>query len=738
MQAMKLRLILSFILIFLLTKAQATHIVGGQLFIVDNPGSTYAHRIGLTMYFDALNGNPGAEDQFATIYVFRKRDNAALAYVQAPKVERKSVSYANPECGIANLQTYMITYSIDVRLDAAAFNDPQGYYMVWDRCCRNGTITNIKDPGDAGSLFYLEFPPVVKNNNTFKNSSPIFPAIQGDYACVNSPFFFNFGGTDADGDSLSYSLITPMQGYSDKNNPSATGRGSSNYPRLTWIDGISVSNMIPGPKPLTVDQRTGMLSVTPANTGLYVFAVRVDEFRDGVKIGSLTRDFQLKVVDCPKMEPPKLLFKPVGQGSYYTGNEIITVKKDDPMCFEVMVTDPTINQMIRVNGQTINATKNYFTLLPAQFTTSADNDTLRFQICLEECFISYDNRPIRIELIAEDESCPVPLTDTLTIFIRRDNSVNTAPAITTSVPGEYVHASAGSPVSFTVFGNDADQDNILLSAQGRGFTLSSLAMKFNQISGKATVQQNFTWTPPCNAKQGDTLAVDFKLQDMRCEANPYVITKPIYFIIDQSPNTAPSVTTSLSNLSMTYNLGTSGGISFNVMASDPDTNTITLSASGRGFDLKTLGMSFSEKTGKLQITSPYGWNPECALLEGASEKTFTVDFVTIDKSCVAALDTTSVAITIKDAESQPMPEIPNVITPNNDGKNDCFVFDDFPRGSCSDSFIDITVFNRWGKRVFYTQTLNQSWCPADMSGGYYYYIIQYTRQSYKGGLTILK
>jgi gliding motility-associated-like protein len=735
---MKIRLLVTSVLILFFVKSYATHIVGGQLFITENANNYYNYRIGLTMYFDALNGNPGAEDSFVNIYVFRKRDNAALGYVQASKVERKSVSYTNPECGIANLQTYQISYATDARLENSVFDDPQGYYMVWDRCCRNGTITNIKNPGDAGSLFYLEFPPIVKSGVSFKNSSPVFPAIQGDYACVNSPFFFNFGGTDADGDSLSYSLATPLQGYSDRNTPSAIGRGSSNYPTLTWIDGITVANMIPGPKPLTVDKQTGMLSVTPGTTGLYVFAVRVDEFRKGVKIGTLTRDFQLKVVDCPKMEPPKLLFKPLGKNTFYTGNEIITIKKDDPKCFEVMVTDPSINQLVKVNGHTINSTKNYFSLLPAQFVTSISNDTLRFQLCLDDCFISYDNRPLRIELIAEDASCPVPLTDTLTIYIRRDDSANTPPAVTTSLSSDYVHASAGVPVTFTVFGKDADKDSIVLTALGKGFTLASLAMKFPQISGKTAIQQNFTWTPPCNARQGDTLTVDFKVQDLRCEANPYTVTKPVYFIIDKSPNTPPSVTTTLASSTVIYNLGGAKGITFDVIASDPDTNVITLSAAVRGFDLKALGMTFSKKAGKLKLTSPYTWNPECSLLAGAKEKTFTVDFTTTDKTCTAANAVTTVNITLRDTPEEVMPEIPNVITPNGDGKNDCFVFDDLPQSNCSNQFIDITVFNRWGKKVFYTQTKSNNWCPTNISGGFYYYVIQYTKQSYKGGVTVLK
>ncbi|NIJ54105.1 T9SS type B sorting domain-containing protein [Dyadobacter arcticus] len=735
---MKKRFICFILMLFAITQAQATHIVGGQLFITENPNSAYNYNIGLTMYFDALNGNPGAEDPSVNIYVFRKRDNAAVGWLEAPKIERKSVTYANPLCGISTLQTYMITYSATVRLDAASFDDAQGYYMVWDRCCRNGTITNIKAPGDAGSLFYLEFPPLVKNNVSFKNSSPVFPAIKGDYACVNSPFFFDFGGDDADGDSLTYTIVTPMQGFSDKANPSIPGRGSSNYPRLDWIDGINVANVIPGPQPLRVNASTGMLSVTPGSVGLYVFAVQVDEYRNGVKIGSVTRDFQLKVVDCPKMEAPKLLFKPKGKTTYYAENEIITIKKGDPNCFEVIVTDPTIFQLIKVNGKAVNSSKDYFTLLPAEFRTSIVNDTMRFQICLDECFVTYDNRPIKIELIAEDESCPIPLTDTLNIFIRRENSGNNAPKVTTSLPGDYVHVTAGMPVTFIVYGKDADKDNLILSGRGRDFNMGDMGMNFASVNGVEAVQQNFTWTPPCNAKKGDTLAVDFKLEDMRCEGNPLPVSKPVFFIVDQSPNNPPTVHTSLTIPEITYTIGSPQGISFDVLGADPDTNTISLSAAGRGFDMGDVGMIFEGKSGIKTVTSPYSWNPECALLNGEAEQAFLVDFITMDKSCASASDTTTVKLIVKENGEQPFPEFPNVITPNADGKNDCFVFQELPQDQCDDRFKDITIFNRWGKQVYYSKIRPNDWCPTNISGGYYYYLIQYTRRSYKGGLTVLK
>lgn len=735
---MKNRLILSFVLLLCFMEAHATHIVGGQLFFTENKGAYYNYNIGLTMYFDALNGNPGAEDSFVNIYVFRKRDNAAMASVQVPKIGRKSVSYTNPLCGIASTETIMITYAMDVRAESANFDDPGGYYMVWDRCCRNGTITNIKSPGDAGSLFYLEFPPIRRNNTDFHNSSPKFPEIQGDYACVNSPFFFNFGGTDADGDSLTYTLVTPRQGYSTRDQPSVQTIGSSNYPTLNWIDGITTANIIPGPKPLTTDRKTGMLSVTPGSIGLYVFSVQVDEFRNGVKIGTLTRDFQLRVVDCPKMDKPKLLFKPKGSSTFYNSNQIITVKKDDPNCFEVMVTDPTMNDLIQVQGQAIDHSENYFSLLPTQYRTTVANDTMRFQVCLDECFVTYDNRPIRIELIAQDESCPVPLMDTLVIYIRREGGGNTAPTVTTSLPGDYVHVTTGVPVAFTVFGKDTDADSLNLSGAGQNFTLASKSMVFNPVSGKASVQQNFTWIPPCNAAQGDTIKVDFTAKDLRCIGNPLAASKTVYFIIDESPNRPPTVSTSLTTSSVSYSIGTDGGIIFDVTAIDPDTNTITLTAQGRGFDLGKTGMNFANKSGVKEISSQFSWNPDCAIMNGDTNQTFTIDFITQDKACAAARDTTSVIVKLSDLTAKTVIDLPNVITPNSDNKNDCLIFSELPTGSCADQFKDITIFNRWGKQVYYSKNKYQNWCPDSISAGYYFYVIQYTRKSYKGGLTVLK
>lgn len=62
----------------------------------------------------------------------------------------------------------------------------------------------------------------------------------------------------------------------------------------------------------------------------------------------------------------------------------------------------------------------------------------------------------------------------------------------------------------------------------------------------------------------------------------------------------------------------------------------------------------------------------------------------------------------------------NIITPNNDGKNDVLVFDNislYPGNS-------LTIFNRWGREVYNTTNYQNNWGGTDLSAGTYYYLLK--------------
>jgi len=79
------------------------------------------------------------------------------------------------------------------------------------------------------------------------------------------------------------------------------------------------------------------------------------------------------------------------------------------------------------------------------------------------------------------------------------------------------------------------------------------------------------------------------------------------------------------------------------------------------------------------------------------------------------------------------PAIPNIITPNGDGKNDTFIL----KGINTDA-IDVEIFNRWGKSIYKSKGYKNDWAPAN-DGIYYYHIRSHqTQKDYKGWLEVLK
>ncbi|QKG54245.1 gliding motility-associated C-terminal domain-containing protein [Hymenobacter sp. BRD67] len=81
--------------------------------------------------------------------------------------------------------------------------------------------------------------------------------------------------------------------------------------------------------------------------------------------------------------------------------------------------------------------------------------------------------------------------------------------------------------------------------------------------------------------------------------------------------------------------------------------------------------------------------------------------------------------------------IPNIFTPNHDGKNDVFELKlQYPRT------FQLQVFNRWGREVFNTSTYGDFWTGSGASEGAYYYLCRYStdcdpaEQTVKGWISL--
>ena len=294
------------LLLILPVVAMATHIVGGQLEMTMVGNQAGHFEIKMTYYYNEAQ-TANLPQPSSNVVIFRKSDGKKMAEFTLPNLtlsNRPPVVFANPTCALStNLRISRVEYKADIQLDINEYSDPQGYYLIQQNCCRNAAIANLTTPQSTPFLFYLEFPALLQAGQVFLNSSPVFTPLTGEYICVGSPFTFSTIAIDPDGDELRYSLVSPLAGTFLVNANMAVIKPAP-YPEVSWKAGFGPQQAIPGNPSLAIDQRSGILSVKATQPGLFVFSVRVEEYRQGVKIGEVRRDLQLLVLDCPTANLP--------------------------------------------------------------------------------------------------------------------------------------------------------------------------------------------------------------------------------------------------------------------------------------------------------------------------------------------------------------------------------------------------------------------------------------------------
>ncbi|GAL83805.1 hypothetical protein CHU_3220 [Sporocytophaga myxococcoides] len=82
--------------------------------------------------------------------------------------------------------------------------------------------------------------------------------------------------------------------------------------------------------------------------------------------------------------------------------------------------------------------------------------------------------------------------------------------------------------------------------------------------------------------------------------------------------------------------------------------------------------------------------------------------------------------------------IPNLITPNHDGKNETYIIRDVNNYDILPG-AKLEVYNRWGERVYRNSSYDNSWNAANISDGIYYYYLKTgcAKEEYKGWLHII-
>ena len=504
--------------LFICSNAFSLHIAGGDMEIRHVTG--YQYRLYLNLFFDEINARPEYRDDVVEVTVFEKGTNRLMMTVTMPLREQKLLEYAIVDCQSEELKISKILYYQDLQLDPATFNHPQGYYAVWERCCRSKNISNIALPEEAGQAFYLEFPAVVKAGGFFSNSSPLLPPPFSDYACLNEPFTYTFNATDADGDQLVYDLVTPLNGHATYNN--TTPKNSPEpYPEISWLAGYSKDTAVPGAPPLSIDRRSGKLTVTPNQKGLFIFGVRCQEFRNGVKIGEVRRDMQLMVKECTLNRPPVVTAKAIGSAKAYDPSQVLRIRQRDSRCVDIYFTDPDKNESLTLKAQPVNFSGSYFYFTgqtSGSINKGSSKDTLQATLCFEDCMNS-SGQAYLLDLIVSDygdKGCGQPKQDTLRLSFIIEGIPDKPPTLSISPLPKVLEVYEGETLRLDVVGTDPDKDSLSVTARGVGFDLASQNISFKAVSGQGKVNSSFSWQIDCKALEQTAYQVEFQVTSTRC------------------------------------------------------------------------------------------------------------------------------------------------------------------------------------------------------------------------------
>ena len=279
-------------------RVSATHVVGGEITykFLGFVSAGCRYQVNLSIYEDCLNGSPGAIASDNLAWLTINDGNGAFIAFDSVSFTGVTIVPANfSNACVSNIPQICLQrkdFSIDVLLPP----NVSGYNITYQRCCRNAAVVNIKDPANIGTALYCTIPPLSVATG---NNSAVFTNFPPQIICVNTPLVYNHSATDADGDSLTYELCNSYMCLNGANVDLVPFIPP--YTPVTYISPYTYSFPMTAYPLLQIDARTGIISGTPNRVGRYLVTVCCNEWRNGVLINTVKREFQFVVTDCSKL-----------------------------------------------------------------------------------------------------------------------------------------------------------------------------------------------------------------------------------------------------------------------------------------------------------------------------------------------------------------------------------------------------------------------------------------------------
>ena len=253
------------------------------------------------------------------------------------------------------------------------------YTISMEDANRNYGVVNV--PNSVMVPMHIETELVINPFLGYNNSVQLLnPPL--DRGCVGKLYLHNPSAYDPDGDSLSYKLVTC--------------KGQDGFD----IEGYSLPQ---ASQSIDIDPVTGDLRwENPVIQGEYNVAIMIEEWRYGVKIGSVVRDMQIIISHCD--------------------NDLPQIDCDEQYClvageqldFVISASDPDGNNVtLTASGAPFEVAVSPATLTPE----SAFGLQPQMEFLWNTVYAHIRNTPYQVVVHAKDDGSPVSLTNIKTISI---------------------------------------------------------------------------------------------------------------------------------------------------------------------------------------------------------------------------------------------------------------------------------------------------------------------------------
>jgi gliding motility-associated-like protein len=670
-----------------------------------------------------------------------------------------------PQCtsnGKPNFET--VSFSATVTFSAAEQNCPNWIFSTTNNA--RPSIENLVNSSsqDLYSEAYVNLgTPAAPYNNNSPEFNPLNVPIP--LVCVNQNVFYSLNANEADGDSLSYELAQPLgtggtpipygpaPGGGIITNPSPkppynTGanqqfailQGGLTTFTITWPlpsynldwNHITPPNTVPD-KIITatpffnLDPISGQLTFrpsvyypnTPSSAGRnkYAVVVKIKEWRNvngvWVNVGYIRRDILFLVEDCSGNIPPVTTVPPIPPKFEVELNDtLVKVQTCNTTRILYKFQDQQDNVTITVDTAKVRAT------LPNGSMKVFNNGTKKVEA---ELFITPDvsdaNKTYLIPIKIEDDACPIKgiTNQVYRIQVRKQSLARV-------VGNQSREICLGKTTDLDV--NLNRPDSLLNQPTSYSYQWSlhpttpngdGLPSVTNQrmITVKPTKTTRYLLTASNVTKGGctDTTSVLVKV-------NPNPIINDIKVGYAQGREDIifgrdAQITVSLGNADTTgFKFRWSPGANMKASNGRPDSTILKELVNP---DSANVNSPNYKKPGYLVL------NPKVTSLK---TRTFKLT-VTSETECESS----------KEVEVKVGPFfLPNVITPNGDGKNDFFEYKGIEPNT------SLQIFNRWGVLVKDYKSYDNSFNGKGVSDGTYYYILKEPNggKSFKGWFDIVK